>query len=103
MEHELNHDKVIDFVEARNRHQLCRKRLEVDLERYQTYLDESDLSHEQKTDFVNALWTVIVAFVDFGYGIHPVQSDEAKVISLPLKRKPQADKVTNTEVMAHVR
>ncbi|KIC27816.1 hypothetical protein [Leisingera sp. ANG-M6] len=82
MEHELNRSKVIDFVEARNRHQLNRKRLEVDVERYQDYLDGSGISDEQKADFLKALWTVIVAFVDIGYGVHPVQTGEAEVISL---------------------
>jgi hypothetical protein len=83
MKPELNHGKVIDFVEARNLKQLSRRRLEIDLERYQTYVDDNDLSEDQKADFVNALWTVIVAFVDLGYGVHPVQSECAQLISLP--------------------
>ncbi len=102
MNHELNHGKVIDFVEARNRHQLNRKRLEVDLERYQTYLDNNDLTDEQTADFVNALWTVIVAFVDLGYGIHPVQSEGAKVISLPLAKPRCSTGVAETGGAAHV-
>lgn len=80
---ELNQSEVIDFVEARNSRQLSRARLEVDVEHYQTYLDDNDLSKEQKTDLVNALWTVIVAFVDLGYGVHPVQAEGADVISFP--------------------
>ncbi len=72
MKPELNHGKVIDFVEARNLTQLSRRRLEIDLERYQTYIDDNELSEEEKADFVNALWTVIVAFVDLGYGVHGV-------------------------------
>ena len=84
MKPELNHDKVIDFVEARNRQQLSRKRLEIDLESYQTYIDDNDFSDEQKSDFVNALWTVIVAFVDLGYGLHPVQSEGAQIVNLPV-------------------
>ncbi len=86
MDHELNHDKIINFVEKRNRHQLRKKRLEVDLERYQAYIDDNDLSDQQKAEFLNALWTVIVAFVDFGYGVHPVQSSGAEIISFPSPR-----------------
>jgi hypothetical protein len=83
MKPELNHGKVIDFVEARNLTQLSRRRLEIDLERYQTFIDDNELSEKEKADFVNALWTVIVAFVDLGYGVHPVQSECAQLISLP--------------------
>lgn len=83
MDHKLSHGKVIDFVEARNSNQLGRKRLEIDLERYQIYIDDIDLSDEQKADFMNALWTVIVAFVDLGYGVHPVQSGSAELIRFP--------------------
>ncbi|MEM6656684.1 MAG: hypothetical protein AAF625_01245 [Pseudomonadota bacterium] len=83
MNHELNHDKIIDFVEARNRHHLNRERLEVDVDRYQSFLDSSGVSDEHKAEFLKALWTVIVAFVDLGYGIHPVQTGGAEIISLP--------------------
>lgn len=86
MKHELNRGEVIDFVEARNRHHLRRKQLEIDVERYQSYLDSSEISAEQKADFLKALWTVIVAFVDLGYGIHPVQTGSAEIISLATLR-----------------
>ncbi len=48
MEGELNCDNVFDFVEARNRYHLGRKQLEIDVERYQKYLDESELSKKRK-------------------------------------------------------
>ena len=81
MNHELNYGKVIDFVEARNHHELNRKRLEVDVERYQGYLDNSGISDEQKAEVLKALWTVIVAFVDLGYGVHPAQAGGAEIIT----------------------
>ncbi|MBU2888246.1 hypothetical protein [Celeribacter halophilus] len=86
MNHELNESEVIDFVESRNRHHLNRKQLKIDIERYQSYLDGSDLSNEQKVEFLNALWTVIVAFVDLGYGVHPVQAGGADIIDFPTPR-----------------
>ena len=45
----------------------------VDVERYQAYLDESGLSDAEKEAFLEALWKVIVAFVDLGFGVHPMQ------------------------------
>lgn len=102
MKPELNHDKIIDFVEARNRQQLSRKRLEIDLERYQTYIEDNELSEEQKGDFVNALWTVIVAFVDLGYGVHPVQSEGAEIISLSSGRPLHGSSIAKMGGSSHV-
>ena len=47
--------------------------VEIDYERYEEYLETSDLSDEQKRQFIAALWNVIVGFVDLGFGVHPVQ------------------------------
>ncbi|MEC7298102.1 MAG: hypothetical protein VXW43_05410 [Pseudomonadota bacterium] len=102
MKHELNRGEVIDFIEARNRHHLGRKQLKVDVEHYQNYLDNNEMSEEQKADFMSALWTVIVAFVDLGYGVHPVQTDSAEVISLSTRH--QREEHTSLELgeTAHV-
>lgn len=102
MHQDLNYGEVIDFADASNRHRLNVKRLEVDLEQYQTYLDENDLSDDQKSDFVNALWTVIVAFVDLGYGVHPAQTAPADVIDLPTVRQSLPTPQKATGGMANV-
>lgn len=52
---------------------LAPRALTLDLEKYQPYLDDPDLSDDQKRAFLEALWSIITAFVDLGYGIHPVQ------------------------------
>jgi hypothetical protein len=49
------------------------KRLTIDLKAYEPYLADSDLTEEQKQEFLQALWSIIVAFVDLGFDIHPVQ------------------------------
>lgn len=49
----------------------------VDYERYQHYLDNSDLSDEEKQQVIQALWDVIVNFVDLGIGVHPLQQTGA--------------------------
>ncbi len=48
--------------------------LEVDLDYYQSYLDDLDISEEQKREVIEALWTIVVAFVDLGFGINTVQN-----------------------------
>jgi translation elongation factor EF-1beta len=45
----------------------------VNVEKYQVFLDDSGLSEKQKEEFLQALWTIIVAFVDLGFGVHPLQ------------------------------
>lgn len=46
----------------------------VDVERYQHFLDESDLTDDEKQQVMQALWGIIVNFVDLGFGVHPVQA-----------------------------
>ena len=45
----------------------------VDVEKYQSWLDESDFSDEQKEEFLQSLWSIVVAFVEHGFGVHPLQ------------------------------
>ncbi len=45
----------------------------VDVRKYQSFLDESGLSEEKKEEFLQALWSIVVAFVEIGFGVHPLQ------------------------------
>ena len=49
------------------------KRLTIDLKAYEPYLADSDLTEEQKQEFLKTLWSIVVSFVDLGFDIHPVQ------------------------------
>jgi hypothetical protein len=51
-----------------------RPSIEVDYERYAKMLDASDLNEDQKREFLETLWQVIVQFVDLGFGVHPLQA-----------------------------
>lgn len=51
----------------------ARPTLTVDVEKYQAWLDGSDLSLEQKEEFLQALWSIVVSFVELGFGVHPLQ------------------------------
>lgn len=50
-----------------------RRTLTVDIERYKHLLDSDDLTEDQKEELLQALWSIIIAFVDLGFGVHPVQ------------------------------
>lgn len=49
------------------------KALTFDWRAYEKYLDDDDLTDEQKRQCLETLWELMVAFVDLGFNIHPVQ------------------------------
>jgi hypothetical protein len=49
------------------------KTLEVDVARYDHMLENSGLTPEQRRQTLEALWSIIVTFVELGYGVHPTQ------------------------------
>ena len=51
----------------------ARSILTVDVEKYQSWLDNSELSQAQKEGFLQALWSIVVSFVELGFGVHPLQ------------------------------
>ena len=53
-----------------------RPSLTIDYELYAKYLEGSDWPDEKKREFIETLWSVIVAFVDLGFGVHPLQCNE---------------------------
>lgn len=50
------------------------KALTLDLALYEQYLDSPDLTNDQRREFLEALWTIIVCFVDLGVEIRPEES-----------------------------
>lgn len=45
----------------------------IDYERYKHFLEGADLTDDQKKEFLEALWSIIVQFVSYGFGVHPLQ------------------------------
>lgn len=50
-----------------------RRSLELDVAYYQELFDDPSLSDAEKEQIITALWTIIVAFVELGFGVHPAQ------------------------------
>lgn len=50
-----------------------RPALTLDVALYEGYLEDSDLTEDQRRDFLEALWSILVGFVDLGFGVHPLQ------------------------------
>ena len=51
----------------------ARRVLTVDVKKYEALLDDPSLSEAQKEEFLRAIWSVVVTFVELGFGVHPLQ------------------------------
>ncbi len=45
----------------------------VDYKRYAHYLDNSDLTEDEKAEYLQTIWNIICEFVSLGFGVHPLQ------------------------------
>ncbi len=63
-----------DESDAARDHQA--NQLVIDCEHYQNLLDCPHLTDEDRIVFLQALWSVISAFIDLGYGVGPAQLAE---------------------------
>ena len=59
-----------------------KRSVEIDTAKYQKYLDDPSLSEEQKEEIIMALWSIITAFVDLGFGVHPAQEGCGKAAEM---------------------
>lgn len=57
-------------------------RLNIDWDAYLPFFENEDISDADKHEMIEALWSIVVSFVDLGFGIHPVQQACGKDISL---------------------
>jgi hypothetical protein len=51
----------------------ARRIIKVDVERYQAYLNGTSMTDQQKRDFLQAMWLVMISFVELGFEVHPIQ------------------------------
>ena len=61
----------------------------IDCALYEKYLQDSDMNEEEKRQFLEALWNIIVGLVDLGFGVHPLQQvceQELEIGILPSSR-----------------
>ncbi len=54
--------------------------LTLDIGRYDEFLQECDWSDQQKAEFLNALWSIVIAFVDMGFGMDATQAACGKLL-----------------------
>ena len=71
MHNEFNNSGRGDVLDSGATHP--KPSLTVDVEKYQAYLDGSGMTDAEKEEFLQALWSIIVSFVELGFGVHPLQ------------------------------
>ena len=54
--------------------------LEFDWRAYDDFLDRSELSEDQRRELLETLWSIVVSFVDLGFGLHPIQRAVADIV-----------------------
>lgn len=57
-----------------------RRVITVDVKQYEAWLDSTDLTPAQKAEFIEALWSIVMAFVELGFGVHPLQVDRDRTL-----------------------
>jgi hypothetical protein len=58
---------------AKNFDASARPILTVDVRKYQSLIDDPNLGDAQKEEFLRALWSIVVTFVELGFGVLPLQ------------------------------
>ena len=67
-------NKSTDHTDLSGRFDTSAKRvITVDVEKYQHFLDGSDMTDAQKEEYLQTLWSIIMNFVELGFGVHPLQ------------------------------
>lgn len=49
--------------------------LTIDWDAYGQYLEKSGLSDDQKIALIETLWSIVVSFVDLGFGVRSAEND----------------------------
>lgn len=52
-----------------------------DLDTYRPYVEGFDLTEAQKADLIHTLWSIMEAFADQAFGLHPAQHIPASPIA----------------------
>jgi len=72
----------------------------VDYKEFESYLEEQDLTEDQKRELLQTLWNIVVAFIDFGFEIHPIQlalNDSGKLDEIDFEQGFERNRVIHSK------
>lgn len=59
--------------------------LRVDLQEFEHHLEGSSLTDAEKREYLEIFWNIVMAFVDLGYGLNPIQEPCGQLPKTPEK------------------
>ena len=59
----------------------------VDYDLYASYLADTNLTEDQKREYIQTLWSIVCEFVAMGFNVHPVQQTGKACGQLPKGRR----------------
>ncbi len=74
------------------------KALSVDVVQFQHYLDDCEGSTEEKSEYLELVFQIVLHFVDLGYGIHPLNSAMEECCG-QLSETPKPDTLTTPDAV----
>ena len=54
----------------------------IDWDRCMALLEDSEMDDAQKQKFIETVWSIVLAFVDLGFGLYPIQQSCGQDLSL---------------------
>lgn len=69
----LKFSNAYDFHLMKSCRETRKRRLNIDIETYQEFLNRGGVPPLDQNEFFEALWAIILAFIDLGYDVNPVQ------------------------------
>lgn len=83
---------------------LPERRVTVDVDAYSAYLDGTDFTDEEKAAFLQAMWEIVVAFVELGFGVHPTQQvdNSGSTRADLVQSKPQNNQQSSQETICGI-
>ncbi len=70
----------------------------LDINKYRHFLNDTDVSEQRKSEFIQDVWTILESFVDQAFGLHPVQQCHEHKKNTDLQGVPESleSNVSNT-------
>ena len=60
-------------LKVRREGDALRPAMKPDIEKYRRYVDDFDLTEDQKVELIHTVWAIVGSVVDEAFGVHPVQ------------------------------
>ena len=78
-----NDEHEIPITDILNRRPAARPHVEIDVDYYQSVIDDPSVSEARKRELIAIIGRIVVQFIDIGFDVHPVQLAQADKTGRP--------------------